>query len=89
MADKLAEGKEFRSFAALQEAVHNYEQTCFAQLSRTDSRTIENEEHRRNSKSFNPSIKYSFVTFTCAFGGKPYVSRSTGIRNSKYVFGYL
>ena len=83
MAQLLAVGKEFKSFEALQDAVHKYEQTDFAQLSRTDSRTIENEESRRSSKLFNPNIKYSFVTFTCAFGGKPYVSRSTGIRNSK------
>ncbi|GFO11163.1 inosine-uridine preferring nucleoside hydrolase-like isoform x3 [Plakobranchus ocellatus] len=76
-------GTEFESYEALTAAVRVYEEENFVNLIIRDTRTVEAAAKRNLRKTYNPAIKYSDIAFCCTYGGKQYVSHSTGKRNHK------
>ncbi|CAG5126720.1 unnamed protein product [Candidula unifasciata] len=82
MAGLLQEGVEFESFDAFQAAMEQYEDANFVQFSRIDSRSVEKAQETSLSKTYNPQIKFSQLTYACTFGPRKGPSKSTGIRNS-------
>uniref|UniRef100_A0A0B6YSI8 ZSWIM3 N-terminal domain-containing protein n=1 Tax=Arion vulgaris TaxID=1028688 RepID=A0A0B6YSI8_9EUPU len=82
MANLLEVGVEFESFDAFQAAMEQYEDANFVQFSRIDSRSVEKAQETSFSKTYNPQIKFSQLTYACTFGPRKGTSKSTGVRNS-------
>ena len=76
-------GSEFENYEALTNSICMYEEENFVNLIVRDTRTVEAAAKRNHHKSYNPAIKYSDISFCCTYGGKKYVSHSTGKRNHK------
>ncbi|GFS22680.1 THAP domain-containing protein 4 [Elysia marginata] len=78
-------GTEFESYEALTKAIRMFEEKNFVNLIVRDTRTVKAAAKRNQRKAYNPAIKYSDISFCCTYGGKKYVSHSTGKRNHKTI----
>ena len=78
-------GVEFESFDAFQAAMEQYEDTNFIQFSRVDSRSVEKAQEVTPTKIYNPGIQFVQLTYACTFGPRKVASKSSGIRNTRYI----
>lgn len=76
-------GAEFNTYDDLTNAIKAYEAENFINLIIRDTRRVEAAAKRNQRKTYNAAIKYSDISFCCTYGGKKYVSHSTGKRNYK------
>ncbi|XP_005110633.1 mastermind-like protein 2 [Aplysia californica] len=78
-------GAEFDTYDDLTSAVQAYEAENFVNLIIRDTRKVEAAAKRNQRKKYNPAIKYSDISYCCTYGGKKYVSHSTGKRSHKTI----
>ena len=75
-------GDTFSSYEDLKSRIIAYEEEIFVQLMQRDSKTLAAATKRVPIKvqKANKSLKYYYIQFCCAFGGKDYKSKSSGKR---------
>ena len=79
-------GQTFSSFEDVKAAIARYEHDNFVNLYVADSRTIASSARRTPNKVYKNELKYSYVSYACVAGGKPYKSHSKGVRpNQRFV----
>ncbi|KAH9487633.1 hypothetical protein Btru_070201 [Bulinus truncatus] len=78
-------GAEFNTYEDLTNAIKAYEAANFVNLIIRDTRKVESAAKRNQRKCYNAAIKYSDISYCCTYGGKKYVSHSTGKRNHKTI----
>ena len=85
MAQRLHIGKKFEDFSAFESAIECYQNAEYVQFWKRDSRTISAAQSRLPKKSLNPRLKYYEIRYHCIQGGKSFKSKSTGMREQRYV----
>ena len=77
---RISVGDKFSSYDDLKSRITAYEEEIFVQLMQRDSKTLAPATKRVPIKvqKANKSLKYYYIQFCCAFGGKDYKSRSSG-----------
>jgi len=80
MSSLLKEGDEFASLEAFLAALKVHEDISAVTYWRRDSRTIESARRCGVYLPDNPEIAYYRLVYCCTFGGRDYISRSTGQR---------
>lgn len=78
-------GAQFDTYEDLTNAIKAYEAEHFVNLIIRDTRKVEAAAKRNQRKTYNAAIKYSDISYCCTYGGKKYVSHSTGKRNHKTI----
>ncbi|CAL1530229.1 unnamed protein product [Lymnaea stagnalis] len=78
-------GAQFDTYEDLTNAIKAYEAEHFVNLIIRDTRKVEAAAKRNQRKTYNTAIKYSDISYCCTYGGKKYVSHSTGKRNHKTI----
>ncbi|KAK0066452.1 mastermind-like protein 2 [Biomphalaria pfeifferi] len=78
-------GAEFNTYEDLTNAIKAYEAANFVNLIIRDTRRVESAAKRNQRKCYNAAIKYSDISYCCTYGGKKYVSHSTGKRIHKTI----
>ena len=70
--------EQLPNFNAFQSKIEQYQIANHAQLFCRDSRSVAAAASRCPNKTFNPTLKYSELSYSCIHGGKNFESVGTG-----------
>ena len=82
-------GAKYSSFAALQVAISDHENSHFVQYFKRNSRTIESFQRHYPSKRelrIPQIIEYPELDYACIHGGKPFRSKANQRPKQRFVF---